>query len=120
MRVTAEPDPAKLRFALQWTVADEIKAAGTSSTITARQVTVVEGILYFGAIEGADAAHDEYWAIGRIKVPSVPTPLPDPHVWRRIGAGPWTIVASGPAACGRIPQALLRDVWKGQPPPCTG
>ncbi|SNQ46011.1 conserved hypothetical protein [Frankia canadensis] len=116
MVLTAEPDPTALRFALQWTVADRLKADGTG-TVTAQQVKVVEG-MYFGAVEGADAAQDEYWAIGRIEVPSLPTVTSGPYVWRRIGSGPWAILASGATACGQIPQPLL-TVWKGQPPPCT-
>ncbi|WP_163552459.1 hypothetical protein [Candidatus Frankia alpina] len=117
MRVDDEPNPVALRLALSWTVAARMKAAG-NSTITAAQVTVPPG-MFFGAIEGADAAHDEYWAIGRIQVPSVANPPADPYVWRRIGTGPWTIVSNGPGACTQIPAALIQE-WKGQPAPCAG
>ncbi len=118
MRVLDEPDPDALRLALSWTVADSIKAAGGASTISARQVTIVNG-MYFGAVEGVDAAHDEYWAIGRIEVQGPATPPVDPHVWRRTGAGPWTIVRNGPRACDVLPRALI-TLWKVSPPPCTG
>ncbi|WP_232291787.1 hypothetical protein [Frankia sp. QA3] len=117
MRVDDEPDPVALRLALSWTVADQIRAAG-NRTVTAAAVTVPQG-MFFGAIEGADAAQDQYWAIGRIQVAGVANPPADPHVWRRIGTGPWTIVRNGPNACTAIPAALIQE-WKGQPAPCSG
>ncbi|MCM3921125.1 hypothetical protein ND748_05460 [Frankia sp. AiPs1] len=117
VRVTDELDPVVLRLALQWTVANQIKAAGGDGSITARQVTVLDG-MYFGAIEGVDAAQDEFWSVGRIMVSGTTAP-PDPHVWRRVGTSPWTIVANGQGACDKIPAPLLQ-VWKGQPPPCIG
>ncbi len=120
MRVDDEPNPTALRLALSWTVAEQIRAAG-ASTITAAQVTVPQG-MFFGAIEGADAAHDEYWAIGRIQVAggvNRPAAAADPYVWRRVGTGPWTIVRNGPNACTTIPAALIHE-WNGQPAPCAG
>jgi hypothetical protein len=118
MVLTVEPNPVALRLALQWTVADQIRKAGGPGTITANQVTVLGG-MYFGAVEGVDAAHDDYWAIGRVEVAGLSSPPADPHVWRRIGSGPWSIVRNGPGACDAIPGSLVA-VWKGQPPPCTG
>jgi hypothetical protein len=118
VRVTDELDPVVLRLALQWTVANQIKAAGGDGSITANQVTVLDG-MYFGAIEGVDASQDEFWSVGRIRVANSTSPPPDPHVWRRVGTSPWTIVANGQGACDKIPPALLA-VWKGQPPPCIG
>ncbi|KJE21572.1 hypothetical protein FF36_04146 [Frankia torreyi] len=117
MRVDDEPNPTALRLALSWTVAEQIRAAG-NSTITAAQVTVPQG-MFFGAVEGVDAAHDAYWAIGRIEVAGVASRPPDPYVWRRIGTGPWTIVRNGPNACTAIPPVLIQE-WKGQPAPCAG
>ncbi|WP_261560404.1 hypothetical protein [Frankia tisae] len=119
VRVTDELDPVVLRLALQWTVANQIKAAGGDGSITAQQVTVLDH-MYFGAVEGVDADHDEFWAIGRIAVAGMASPPPaDPHVWSRIGTGPWKIVDNGQRACDRIPMPLIQ-VWNGQPPPCFG
>ncbi|MCK9924141.1 hypothetical protein MXD61_20100 [Frankia sp. AgPm24] len=118
MVLNSEPNPAALRLALQFTVAAEIKETDPSTTVTAAQVTVVEG-MYFGAVEGVDAAQDQYWAIGRINVAGAASPPADPHVWRRIGSGPWTIVSHGAGACDSIPKALV-DVWKGSLQPCIG
>lgn len=120
MVLTSEPNPVALRLALQYTVAAAAKAADRASTLTAAQVTVREG-MYFGAVEGADTAHDQYWAIGRIEFATGITTAPDnPYVWQRVGKGPWTIVRHGADACDRIPRALI-NVWKGSlPPPCLG
>ncbi|MCK9896129.1 hypothetical protein [Frankia sp. AgB32] len=119
MLVTAEPDPAALRLALQWAVADQLKAANSASKVTAQNVTVVKNMLYFGAVEGVDAAHDVYWAIGRIEVGGTATPTADTYVWRRVGAAPWTIVSHGPGACGNnnVPAGMLA-VFGGPPQPC--
>ncbi|WP_261569075.1 hypothetical protein [Frankia gtarii] len=122
VRVTDELDPVILRLALQWTVADKIKATGGDGSITAKQVTVLDH-MYFGAVEGVDADHDEFWAIGRIAVAGMVNPpadpLANPHVWRRVGTGPWTIASNGQGACNEIPASLIA-VWHGQPPPCLG
>ncbi|CAO5173280.1 conserved hypothetical protein [Frankia sp. AiPs1] len=117
MVLNDEPDPVALRMALQYTVAAQIKAADRASTVTPQQVTVVEG-MFFGGIEGVDAAQDQYWAIGRITIAGDVKPPANPYVWRRMGSGPWTIVSHDAGACNSIPKALL-DVWKGQPQPCT-
>lgn len=119
VNVQDELDPVVLRLALSYAVAEQIKGSGAAAAI-ARQVTVEQG-LYFGAVEGTDAAHDQFWAVGRIQGQGVANLPPDPLVWRRIGTGPWTIVASGtsPNACNQIPQSLIQ-AWKGQPPPCAG
>jgi hypothetical protein len=110
-----------VRLALQFAVAAQLrKAAGEGVTLpTAADVRIPEG-MYYGAIEGVDAAHDEFWAVGETEVAGVAQQPADPYVWRRIGNGAWEIVGSGPGSCAALPGALSGpEAWKGRPRQCT-
>ena len=135
-------DP-NLRPALQWAAADAALAAAGKTTLsaavaassspspggtavsaaalTADEITIPSGSLYYGAIEGSSAANDVFWAVGLTQTSNKAVPLPGLEVWKRIGDGPWTVVASGKGACENAPvptSLYVTGVWGGQPPPC--
>jgi hypothetical protein len=97
------------------------QAATTRAALTDQAITIPQGLNY-GAVRGADAAHDQLWAVGNVNPanPAVPTAAPVDHLylWERIGSGPWTVVASGPTACAKIPPQMTA-VWGASPKPCT-
>jgi hypothetical protein len=115
MFVTKERDPAAFRLALSWAVAEQLRQTTGTQALRASDVTIPDG-MYYGAIEGADASSDVFWAVGETEVAAVTQPN-DPFVWKRVGAGPWQIVASGPGACSQLPSSLFA-VWKGRPAMC--
>jgi hypothetical protein len=109
-----------LRRALQSSFASWMRAQSGASRPTADDVSIPTRQLYYGAVEGAAAAQDEYWAAGSTVVRGTSQPPANPQVWRRVGAGPWTLVRSGPGACGALPQGLFGPgVWQARPALCT-
>jgi hypothetical protein len=109
-----------LRRALQSSFTSRMRAQTGASRPTADDVSIPVRKLYYGAIEGAGAAQDEYWAAGAVVVRETSQPPANPQVWKRVGAGPWTLVRSGPGACDALPQALFGPgVWQARPALCT-
>lgn len=116
--VRLEPDPPALRLALRWSLADYLRAHPGGSPVMADDLTIPENKLFYGAIEGTSVATDTYWAVGPVEVVgAVPAPT-GPQVWRRVGDGPWEIVASGPGSCAQLPAPLI-EMWRGVPATCT-
>jgi hypothetical protein len=126
MSVTHEPAPAAFRLALSWAAADAARAAAAGTTpgtsapaLPAAAITIPQNQLYYGAIEGTDAAHDEFWAAGLTQVSASAVPVPALQVWRRVGSGPWSVVRSGPGSCDALPNALYGPgAWKHRPGLC--
>jgi hypothetical protein len=105
------------RRAFSASLAYAIRQSGAGN-ITAADVVIPPGKLFYGAVEGQDRTVDEYWAVGLAQVAGV-TPLPpNPHVWKRTGSGPWTPVVEGPTACDRLPAGLF-TAWRGRPSLCS-
>ncbi|EFC79154.1 hypothetical protein [Parafrankia sp. EUN1f] len=104
-----------VRLPLQWLAAWKVRQKTPGSTIpTMDDVTIVKDTLFYGAIEGADTAHDQFWAVAQTEIKGVPdTEAPDPHVWKRVGSAPWTLVALGPGACNSIPAELMTVLSPG-------
>ncbi|ONH53479.1 hypothetical protein CcI49_31390 [Frankia sp. CcI49] len=104
-----------VRLPLQWLAAWKVREKTPGSTTpTMDDVTIVKDTLFYGAIEGADSAHDEFWAVAQTEIKDVPeTDAPDPHVWKRVGSEPWTLVALGPGACSSIPAKLMTVLSPG-------
>jgi hypothetical protein len=92
------------------------RAAAGKAALTDQSITIPLGLLY-GAIEGADASTDQFWVVGFADSASGAVTVDRLHVWERVGTGPWTVVASGPGACTRIP-AAMSTVWGASPAPC--
>jgi hypothetical protein len=116
--VRLEPDPAALRLALRWSLADYLRAQPGGSTVTVDNLSIPDNKLFYGAIEGRDTASDTYWAVGPVEVGGAAPTVTGPHVWRRVGDGPWEVAASGPGACSQIPGQLI-DMWRGFPATCA-
>jgi hypothetical protein len=98
------------------------QSATSRATLTDQSINIPQG-LYYGAIQGNDAASDQFWAVGNADTTNAAVPSSVPvdrvYVWERIGSGPWTVVASGPTACTKIPQAMT-TIWGASPAPCSG
>ncbi|OHV37508.1 hypothetical protein BCD49_16480 [Pseudofrankia sp. EUN1h] len=135
----------ELRPALTWATADAalakagkttlsaaVQASGSTSPagsagaqsatggaeLTADSITIRQGDLYYGAVEGSSAATDEFWAAGLTETSNTAVSVAKLHVWKRVGAGPWTEVASGAGACGRVVPKTLLTIW-GPPALCA-
>jgi hypothetical protein len=88
----------------------------------AADVAILPDRLFYGAVEGASAASDVYWAVGPVTIASVAAP-PNPVVWKRVGAHDWQVVARGAGACAAIPAAMTATggAWGGgQGTVCAG
>jgi hypothetical protein len=108
----------ELRRALQISFVSWARAQPGGFGPTQDEVNVPQP-LYYGAIEGATAAEDVYWAAGRAEVSGASRPS-NPQVWKRVGSGPWMLARNGAGACGVLPQALFGpEVWRGVPPLCS-
>ncbi|WP_203030988.1 hypothetical protein [Frankia nepalensis] len=135
-----------LRPALTWAAADDalakadkptlsevfLASGGTAATsaspqggtqgaaLTQQSITIPAGKLYYGAVQGSDATLDEFWAVGVTETPpGTPVAVPGLHVWKRVGSGPWTVVATGAGACDIVPQNLFGvGAWTSRPPIC--
>ncbi|OHV52563.1 hypothetical protein BCD48_09735 [Pseudofrankia sp. BMG5.36] len=96
------------------------QTATSRATLTDQSITIPQGLLY-GAVQGADAAHDQFWAVGNADTTgsTIPTDVPvdNLYVWERIGSGPWTVVASGANACAKISPGMTA-IWGTHPAPC--
>lgn len=108
----------RITLPLRALAAYEVRLATGADIPVTDDVTIPDGGMYYGAIEGADRLTDEFWAVSETEIAGIVEQPADPHVWRRIGADRWTLVAHGPGACNTIPQAL-KDVWGGNPTPCS-
>ncbi|WP_131768423.1 hypothetical protein [Candidatus Protofrankia californiensis] len=95
-----------------------LREAGVAG-LTADDVVIPQGKLFYGAVEGADSATDEYWAVGLAQVTGVTAAPPNPQVWKRVGNGPWKRIAQGARACDGLPTGLF-TAWQGRPPLCSG
>jgi hypothetical protein len=108
-----------VRRALRTALAASVRAQSGADRPTADDVTIPTGQLFYGAVEGADAASDVFWAAGSAVVNGVPQAPANPHVWKRVGSGPWKLERSGPGACAALPPALFGPLaWGGTPPLC--
>ena len=113
----SETERSAIREPLQWLVAYHIRQATGQDTPVAADVTITEGTLYYGAIEGTDRESDVFWAVALTEVKGVAQQPPDPHVWKRTGSAPWELVASGEGACSQVPAPLIQR-WGGAPISC--
>ncbi|MCK9929538.1 hypothetical protein MXD62_20530 [Frankia sp. Mgl5] len=103
-------EPTTLRQPLMWLAAYEVRKETGAATPVASDVTIPNGMFY-GAVEGVDKERDEFWAVGMTEIRGVTeADAPDPHVWKRVGSAPWTLVGRGTAACDLIP-AELKNIW---------
>jgi|GEM_PF-3167653 len=97
------------------------QSATDRATLTDESITIPQGLLY-GAVRGADAAHDQFWAVGNADTTSSTLPagvsVDKVYVWERIGSGPWTVVASGANACAKIHPSMTA-IWGTHPAPCN-
>jgi hypothetical protein len=116
--VRREPDPAALRLALRWSLADHLRATSSSGAPAVDDLTIPDNKLFYGAIEGASSATDTYWAVGPVDIAGAVPTRTGPHVWRRVGDGPWAVMASGPGACTQLPTQLV-EMWRGFPATCA-
>jgi hypothetical protein len=101
--VLRQADRAALRAAF-WAAYKGGQAGTVEPNVQFSSVTIPTGVVY-GAVEGPDAASDQFWAIGRVTLGTAQAP-PNPHVWKRVGSGAWQQVGQGPAACDQVPQAI--------------
>ncbi|MEX5631351.1 hypothetical protein AB1460_01960 [Parafrankia sp. FMc2] len=107
-----------LREPLGWLVASEVRERTGAEIPGPADVKITENTLFYGAVRGADVQQDEFWAVGMTEINGVSgAEAPNPHVWKRVRSGPWTLVDNGPQACAKIP-LVLRTVWGG-PSSCT-
>jgi hypothetical protein len=133
-----------LRPALQWAAADAALAAAGKTTLsaaylaarspsasagssnaqsgaaalTADDITIPEGHLYYGVVERRSVTTDEYWAAGNTQTTSTAVAVPGLEVWKRVGSGPWTVVATGAGACQKVPPSLVSR-WGGAAKVCN-
>ncbi|WP_018502340.1 hypothetical protein [Parafrankia discariae] len=104
-------EPTTLRQPLMWLAAYEVRKKTGAATPVASDVTIPNGMLFYGAVEGVDKEHDEFWAVGMTEIRGVSAAdAPDPHVWKRVGNSPWKLVGRGPTACDLIP-VDLKNIW---------
>ena len=132
--------PTVLRQALTWASADyalaragkpswssvylassSASAAGSAggSSLTDKSLTIPQGHLYYGVLEGSSAAADVYWAVGEVETAGANSPVPVSalQVWNRVGSGAWTVVQVSQGACAAVPQAMI-TAW-GTPADCS-
>ncbi len=105
------------RLAFSASLAAALRKTAGAERLTAADVVIPQGKLFYGAVEGRDSASDEYWAVGLAQVTGVPAV--NPHVWKRTRDSPWKPVVDGPGACDSLPPALF-TAWKGRPALCSG
>jgi len=103
------------RTALKASLAAVLRTETHSAQPTTADVTIPQGTIFYGAVEGSSDATDVYWAVSPVQV--VGATSASPQVWRRVGSAPWQTVARGPGACAQIPSQLL-SVWSGAPSVC--
>lgn len=82
------------------------------------QVVIPSGKLYYGVVQGATAADDQFYAAGLVTVGGQ---APTPVVWERKGSGAWRVSQSGPGSCDILPRELYGSgAWNGRPALCNG
>ncbi|ONH28113.1 hypothetical protein [Pseudofrankia asymbiotica] len=82
-----------------------------AAALTADAITIPPQKLFYGAVQGASAAEDVFWAAGLTSTSSTAIPVAQLHVWKRASTGPWTEVASGAGACDKMVPKPLLTVW---------
>ncbi len=93
------------------------QAATSRAVLTDQSITIPQGLLY-GAIQGTDAASDDFWAVGFAETSGSVVPVDRLHVWERIGNSAWKVVATGPGACTKVPPSMTA-VWGSHPEICN-